>query len=91
MSIVVDLKRLDLAETVQFPFCVWFQLIVACIRTGERDVRIVDPVLLLRAVNGLFLVAAVHVRTLKLLRMSAGEVDHIARHNTVRADLKTDL
>ena len=83
MSIVVDLKRLDLAETVQFPIRVGFQLIVSCICTAKRDVRIVDPVLLLRAANGLCRAIAAHVRTLEHLVMR-GKHDVIARDHCAR-------
>ena len=85
----VQLQRRDLAETVQSPFRVWFQLIVSCIRAGERDVRIVDPVLLLRAVDGLCRAVAAHVRTLERLRMRKGNV--IASDHAVRARLELHI
>ena len=62
--------------------------IVSFIRAAKRDVCIVDPVLLLRAVNGLFLVAAAHVRTLEFLVMR-GKRDVIARDQCARC--KADL
>ena len=88
MSIVVDLKRLDLTETVQFPVRIGFQLIVSCICATKRDVCIVDPVLLLRAANVLFRAITIHVRTLECLVMR-GKRDVIARDHCARC--KADL
>ena len=83
MSIGVNHERLDLTETVQFPVRIGFQLIVSFIHAGERDVRIVDPVLLLRAVNVLFRAITIHVRTLEYFFMR-GKRDVIARDHCAR-------
>ena len=88
MSIVVDLKRLDLTETVQFLVRIGFQLIVSCICATKRDVCIVDPVLLLRAANVLFRAITIHVRTLEYFVMR-GKRDVIARDHCARC--KADL
>ena len=86
--IVIQLERRDFTKSPRRR-C---KRIVPRICAREREVGVVDPVVLTRAVRRRpRRTFAAHILTLKLLRMTAGETDRIARHNTVRADLKTDL
>ena len=92
MSIGVNHERLDLTEAVQLPVRVWCNLIVPRVCAVQLDVRIVDPVVLLRSANDLFITDALDVRTLERCVIARLERDLITGDDTARrSNIKADL
>ena len=92
MSIGVNHERRDLTETVQFPVRVGCNLIVPRVCAVQLDVRIVDPVVLLRSANDLFITDALDVRALERCVIARLERDLITGDDTARrSNIKADL
>ena len=90
-GIRVNLERRDLAESIQTTVRIGRNFIISRVCAVQLDVRIVDPVVLLRSANDLFITDALDVRALERCAIARLERDHITGDDTARrSNIKAD-